>query len=314
MWVRSRTRGSPWLQTAYILSSLSFSSFRTIHQSIFFFFFFFFTNSSFNLFNKFIPLFNLHTTQMDSFESNTDSTHSNTSQESNHKKRRKIDNLTTDQNSINLMPWRSQSDQNTYSKKLIQALLRINSPETTKPAAGQVRQTADRVLAATAKGRTRWSRAILGKWKKLRRHHKKVKKASTNGLRKSSNNNNNGLKRERIQRLPAVQKKTRVLGRLVPGCRKVPLPNLLEEATDYISALEMQVRAMTALAELLAGGTPAGIAGQVLSWPVRTVYCLGYIAPGVTWFFFLLILFFLLLLVFSFSDSCISCTLYMPFA
>lgn len=191
---------------------------------------------------------------MDSFEPNSDSTHSNTSQESNHKKRRKIDNLTTDQNSINLMPWRSQSDQNTYSKKLIQALLRINSPETTKPAAGQVRQTADRVLAATAKGRTRWSRAILGKWKKLRRHHKKVKKASTNGL-----------KRERIQRLPAVQKKTRVLGRLVPGCRKVPLPNLLEEATDYISALEMQVRAMTALAELLAGGTPAGIAGQVLS-------------------------------------------------
>ncbi|KEH43111.1 putative transcription factor bHLH family [Medicago truncatula] len=191
---------------------------------------------------------------MDSFEPNSDSTHSNTSQESNHKKRRKIDNLTTDQNSINLMPWRSQSDQNTYSKKLIQALLRINSPETTKPAAGQVRQTADRVLAATAKGRTRWSRAILGKWKKLRRHHKKVKKASTNGL-----------KRERIQRLPAVQKKTRVLGQLVPGCRKVPLPNLLEEATDYISALEMQVRAMTALAELLAGGTPAGIAGQVLS-------------------------------------------------
>lgn len=191
---------------------------------------------------------------MDSFEPNSDSTHSNTSQESNHKKRRKIDSLTTDQNSINLMPWRSQSDQNTYSKKLIQALLRINSPETTKPAAGQVRQTADRVLAATAKGRTRWSRAILGKWKKLRRHHKKVKKASTNGL-----------KRERIQRLPAVQKKTRVLGRLVPGCRKVPLPNLLEEATDYISALEMQVRAMTALAELLAGGTPAGIAGQVLS-------------------------------------------------
>ncbi|KAK2456727.1 phytochrome interacting factor [Trifolium repens] len=193
---------------------------------------------------------------MDSFQPNIDS---DTFQESNHKKRRKIGNLTTDQNSLNLMPWRSESDQNTYSKKLIEALRRINSPETTKPrVTGQVRETADRVLAATAKGRTRWSRAILGRWKKLRRHHRKVKKAGS-GL------NRTGIERERIRRLPAVQKKTRVLGRLVPGCRKVPLPNLLEEATDYISALEMQVRAMTALAELLAGGTSAGIAGQVLS-------------------------------------------------
>ncbi|XP_045794141.1 transcription factor bHLH149 [Trifolium pratense] len=193
-----------------------------------------------------------------------DSTHSNTFQESNHKKRRKIGDLTTDQNSLNLMPWRSESDQNTYSKKLIEALRRINSPETTtttKPrVAGQVRETADRVLASTAKGRTRWSRAILGKWKKLRRHHRKVKKAKA-----GSGLNRAGIEKERLRRLPAVQKKTRVLGRLVPGCRKVPLPNLLEEATDYISALEMQVRAMTALADLLAGGTSAGIAGQVLS-------------------------------------------------
>ncbi|XP_058756367.1 transcription factor bHLH149-like [Vicia villosa] len=179
-----------------------------------------------------------------------------TSQESNHKKRRKIGDTTADQSSLTLMRWRSESDQNNYSKKLIEALSRINSPSTTKPTpAGQVRETADRVLATSAKGRTRWSRAILGKWKKLRRHHRKVKKAAT-GLNKT----------ERMtRRLPAVQKKTRVLGRLVPGCRKVPLPNLLEEATDYISALEMQVRAMTALAELLAGRTSAGLAGQVLS-------------------------------------------------
>ncbi|KAL5068823.1 hypothetical protein RYX36_019710 [Vicia faba] len=188
---------------------------------------------------------------MDSFEQ------SHTLQESNHKKRRKIGDTTADQNSLTLMRWRSESDQNNYSKKLIEALSRINSPTTTtKPrAASQVRETADRVLAKSAKGRTRWSRAILGKWKKLHRHHRKVKKAAT-GL------NRTGIVRER---LPAVQKKTRVLGRLVPGCRKVPLPNLLEEATDYISALEMQVRAMTALAELLAGRTSAGLAGHVLS-------------------------------------------------
>ncbi|XP_058742965.1 transcription factor bHLH149-like [Vicia villosa] len=192
---------------------------------------------------------------MDSFQEP-----SHTSQESNHKKRRKIGDTTADQSSLTLMRWRSESDQNNYSKKLIEALSRINSPSTTKPTpAGQVRETADRVLATSAKGRTRWSRAILGKWKKLRRHHRKVKKAAT-GL------NRTGIVNQRMtRRLPAVQKKTRVLGRLVPGCRKVPLPNLLEEATDYISALEMQVRAMTALAELLAGRTSAGLAGQVLS-------------------------------------------------
>ncbi|XP_004495644.1 transcription factor bHLH149 [Cicer arietinum] len=195
---------------------------------------------------------------MDPFESNIDSTHLETSQESNHKKRRKIGHLDGDQNSLNLMPWRSQTDQNTYSRKLVEALRRIRSPETTKPrTAGQVRDTADRVLASTAKGRTRWSRAILGRWKKLRRHHRKVKKAAT-GLNRAV------IGRERTRRLPAVQVKARVLGQLVPGCRKVPLPNLLAETTDYISALEMQVRAMTAIVELLAGGTSAGLAGQVM--------------------------------------------------
>ena len=53
--------------------------------------------------------------------------------------------------------------------------------------------------------------------------------------------------------LQAVQRKGRVLGRLVPGCKKQSLPVVLEEATDYIAALEMQVRAMAALADLLSG-------------------------------------------------------------
>ena len=131
--------------------------------------------------------------------------------------------------------------------------LAMNPSSTAKSSSSrQVRETTDRVLILAAKGRIHWSRAILfsplSRWK-FQRQHKKVKKIS-NGLKKPD------VRRER-RPVPAVQKKVRVLSRLVPGCRKVTFPNLLEEATDYISALEMQVRALTTLTDLLTGGAPA---------------------------------------------------------
>ena len=144
--------------------------------------------------------------------------------------------------------WKTEIQQQIYSSRLTQALRRVTHPRSSSPLNGNlVRQTADSVLAATAKGRTRWSRAILATRfrQSLARRRRRTKKKLL--ARKPE------LKTEKVRKLPAVQRKVKILGRLVPGCRKLSFPNLLEEATDYISALEMQVKAMTALAELLAG-------------------------------------------------------------
>lgn len=246
----------------YTLLLLYFSSPHLASNTINFF--------SFTVRCSFKFLFSLHLNRqiiqlqlsMEFFEPNVDSSNSETLRETNQKKRRKIADHAADHNSANTIPWRSETEQRIYSRRLVEALRRTPSSPAKPRAAGQVREAADRVLAATARGRTRWSRAILGRWRKLRTQHKKAKKAPSTGLKRTRIN---GGERRNRNRLPSVQKKARVLGRLVPGCRKVSFPNLLEEATDYISALEMQVRTMTALAELLSGGAPAGLDGSALS-------------------------------------------------
>ncbi|XP_038879588.1 transcription factor bHLH149-like [Benincasa hispida] len=147
--------------------------------------------------------------------------------------------------------WTTDSEQRIYSSKLVDALHRITAqksaslPPRSSIDGRKVRETADRVLAVAAKGKTRWSRAILTN--RLGLKLKKVKPVG-NCIRPKK------LKiRSETRKLPTVQRKVRTLGRLVPGCRKISFPNLLEEASDYIAALQMQVRAMTAVAELLAG-------------------------------------------------------------
>ncbi|XP_010464234.1 PREDICTED: transcription factor bHLH148-like [Camelina sativa] len=169
--------------------------------------------------------------------------------------------------------WRSEKQQRIYSAKLIQALqqVRLNSSAaaTSSPTAQKrgraVREAADRALAVSARGRTLWSRAILANRIKLKFRKQKRPRAPTTAIPNTtvvsvnSSNNNNRWRKRRVsavvrlnkKSIPVVNRKVRVLGRLVPGCGKESVPVILEEATDYIQALEMQVRAMNSLVELL---------------------------------------------------------------
>ncbi|XP_010267936.1 PREDICTED: transcription factor bHLH147-like [Nelumbo nucifera] len=175
---------------------------------------------------------------------------SDRSLESKKKKRKK----TANQNPEDPTRWKTRAEQQTYSSKLLEALRQVRrnqppaSPEA-PPRGRAVREAADRVLAVAAKGRTRWSRAILTGRLKLKLRKKKPRVAVAGNCR--SKKPGASIIRLKEKRLPALQRRVRVLGGLVPGCRKLSFPELLEEATDYIAALEMQVRAMTALTELL---------------------------------------------------------------
>lgn len=158
--------------------------------------------------------------------------------------------------------WKSETTQQLYSSNLLQALRKVRlSPSSSSspvPRRGRaVREAADRVLAVAARGRTRWSRAILTnrlRLKFLKKATKRQRAAATTGSSRSARKPRLEILRLKGKNLPAVQRKVKTLGRLVPGCRKEPLPVILEEAADYVSALEMQIRAMRELLSRLSPG------------------------------------------------------------
>ncbi|KAM0944382.1 putative transcription factor bHLH family [Dioscorea sansibarensis] len=141
--------------------------------------------------------------------------------------------------------WRTSAQERIYNRRLIEALRAVRG-------ARAVKDAADSALAITARGQSRWSRAILAG--RLRRRKLLVKAGGK-------------IRRHRRPKPPVkpaepasmkvgkVGERLRVLGRLVPGCRKLSAPSLLEETADYVAALELQVKAMRALADALSAAT-----------------------------------------------------------
>ncbi|GJN31280.1 hypothetical protein PR202_gb19662 [Eleusine coracana subsp. coracana] len=165
--------------------------------------------------------------------------------------------------------WRTRREHEIYSSKLLEALRLVragSSPSSssstttnaaasaTPPRSRAVREAADRALAVAARGRTCWSRAILANRRRRLQaaRRARLRNPATPPPRHAPVPTSGGASAQGDGgKTPPLARKAKVLGQLVPGCRKLPFPALLAEASDYIAALEMQVRAMTALAEAL---------------------------------------------------------------
>ncbi|XP_010914589.1 transcription factor bHLH148 [Elaeis guineensis] len=158
--------------------------------------------------------------------------------------------------------WRTDTERRIYSSKLLEALRRLcRSSPASPPRARAIREAADRTLAAAARGRTRWSRAVISgsRLLRLKARRRPWVTAACGRQRKSPAL---VMPERRRSSAPDIQRRTRVLGRLVPGCRKVSFPTLLAEASDYIAALQMQVRAMSELADMLSGSSRSARLGS----------------------------------------------------
>ena len=130
------------------------------------------------------------------------------------------------------------------------------------------------ICMSTARRRTQWSRAILGKYlfklNKVRCQSRLFKwSANSHGRRISASSKTTRCKKivSRLmlgalsrsgtgilsqcdeQRRRTVVSRMQTFRLLIPGSRRLDTPVFLEEAADYIIALKMQVQAMQALAD-----------------------------------------------------------------
>ncbi|XP_074592279.1 transcription factor bHLH149-like [Curcuma longa] len=139
--------------------------------------------------------------------------------------------------------WGTAGQQRAYGRRLLDAL---RATAAGGPLA--VKASADTALALTARGQSRWSRAILLGRCRSRSRRKLLRVTGKIGRARAPP----------AAAAPRVRPdRMRVLRRLVPGCRKLSEQSVLKEAADYVAALEMQVKAMKALAEAFSAARAA---------------------------------------------------------
>ncbi|CAL4930677.1 unnamed protein product [Urochloa decumbens] len=173
--------------------------------------------------------------------------------------------------------WRKRREHEIYSSKLLEAIRLVRAGSSAAaggpPRGRAVREAADRALAVAARGTTHWSRAILASShrRRLQSVHRARLRAPASPSKRhgaatsacaSASASTSTSAAGHGSGTPPLARRARMLGRLVPGCRKLSFPTLLEETTDYIEALHMQIRVMTALAEALSGISATSSSGS----------------------------------------------------
>ncbi|KAG9447496.1 hypothetical protein H6P81_013624 [Aristolochia fimbriata] len=155
--------------------------------------------------------------------------------------------------------WRTPAQEKIYGQKLLEAIRTArDASQPSRPCPSRaIKDAADSALAHAAWGQSRWSRAILSRqWRKrklLLKMGGKIRRSAAAAARRRTEKSvpfptvvvPPGEKEEKFR------ERLMVLSRLVPGCRKLSTPTLLEEAADYVAALQMQVKAMRLLADRL---------------------------------------------------------------
>ncbi|KAG6538773.1 transcription factor bHLH150-like [Zingiber officinale] len=150
--------------------------------------------------------------------------------------------------------WRNSSKERAYRRRLVEVLC---SAAANSRSSGpcSIKEAADSALATTAHGRSRWSRAILF-----------ARRCRGSGSSRKLLAKAGGTRCRLTSAPPPPTKKgnklghrLRALGRLVPGCRKLPALTLLEEAADYLAALEMQAKALRDLTDVLSAAESGGV-------------------------------------------------------